>query len=98
MNSNEPSLHTIQTSIVELKGAVENHVNLTKERMDRHNERIERHSKEIYGEGEKEPGIKNNMTKVLLIQNASIWVLGVIGTGLIGLIINAAWNFFTKTK
>jgi len=96
MNNSEPTLHTIQTSITELKGVVEKHVEMTKERQDRINERVERHSREIYGEGEKEPGLKNNMTKVLLIQGASIWVLGVVGTGVIGLLINAAWTFFTK--
>ncbi len=55
-----------------------------------------RYSKEVYGEGESDPGLKSNMTRVLLIQNASIWVLSVFGIAVIGLVANALWNLLTK--
>lgn len=92
----QPTLTTIHTELVRLNGNLEKHVDLTKERQDRQHERLENHSTEIYGKGEQSPGLKNNMTKVLLIQQACVWVIGVLATGIIGLLVNAAWTFFTK--
>lgn len=92
----QPTLTTIHTELVRLNGNLEKHVDLTKERQDRQHERIENHSTEIYGKGETSPGLKNNMTKVLLIQHACIWVIGVLATGIIGLLVNAAWTLITK--
>lgn len=92
----QPTLVTIHTELVRLNGNLEKHVELTKERQDRHHQRIESHSTEIYGQGEISPGLKNNMTRVMIVQQASIWVIGVLATGIIGLLINAAWALITK--
>lgn len=92
----QPTLTTIHTELVRLNANLESHVNLTKERQERQHERIQNHSTEIYGQGEQSPGLKNNMTKVLLIQQASIWVIGVLATGIIGLLVNAAWTLIKK--
>lgn len=92
----QPTLTSIHTELVRLNGNLEKHVDLTKERQDRQHERIENHSNEIYGKGEGSPGLKNNMTRVMLVQQASIWVIGVLATGIIGLLVNAAWTLITK--
>lgn len=92
----QPTLTTIHTELVRLNGNLENHVNLTKERQESQHEKIEKHSTEIYGQGETSPGLKNNMTRVMLVQQASMWVIGVLATGIIGLLVNAAWTVITR--
>lgn len=92
----QPTLTTIHTELVRLNGNLEKHVDLTKERQDRQHERIENHSTEIYGKGDQSPGLKNNMTQVLLVQKACVWTIGVLATGIIGLLANAAWTLITK--
>lgn len=89
-----PTLSTIYTELIKINGNLEKHVELTKERLDRHYQLLLSHGKEIYGEGENDPGLKNHMTRILLIQNAMLWVLGVVSTGVIGLIINTVWTVF----
>lgn len=96
--SEQPTLLSINSELVRLNGNLERHIDLTRERQDRQGERIEKHSIEIFGQGALDPGLKNHMTRVLLIQNISIWVIVTISTGVLGLLINAVWSFIIKIK
>ncbi len=92
-----PTLYSLDKKLSTLILMFNGHRDNTAKDIDRHQGKLERHDREFYGDGtDGNQGLKNNMTRVLIIMKILIWVMATVSTALIGLLLNAAWSLMTK--
>ena len=50
------------------------------------------HGRELYGDGDKRAGLKTDVDRLKQTEKSRAKITGAIGTGVVGLALNAIWN------
>lgn len=89
-------LNEIRDKVTECLAVVKQHIVMTEERLNRQKETLDMHSKEIWGEGPREPGIKTELDRLIQTEKSRKVALAAVSTATVGLVAKAIYSLFQR--